>query len=113
MTPLGLLKRAEVPVAFVLPDELPARVVTTVERISEFPCIDPPICSTIVTLSDDTLEKFESPSIAYATYVPEVSPETLKFVFVSAELIETLFHKLPDALAVSYTHLTLPTKRIV
>ena len=90
----------------MLPDELPARVVTTVERLSEFDCIDPPICSTIVTLSDDTLEKFEAPSTAYATYVPEFSPEALKFVFVSAELIETLFHKLPDALVILEALLT-------
>ena len=42
--PVGLANFAEVPVASVDPYELPARVVTAVERLNSVPWMDPPSC---------------------------------------------------------------------
>ena len=52
--PLGELKLADVPVPFAEPeDPVPARVVTTLQRLSSTPWRDPPIC--VVVSEEDEL----------------------------------------------------------
>ena len=63
--PRGAEKLADVPVPFEEPeDPVPARLVTTVERLSSAPCNDPPICSmTINELNVSLLLTFPAASV--------------------------------------------------